>query len=346
MTKNSRIHSISIVIPVYNGEKTLKTVIEELSAYTEISESTKGHVYKITEILLSWDHGRDRSDRVIRELEERYSFVHGVWLTRNYGQHAATLAGMSRTTGDWVVTLDEDGLHNPKFISDMLDTALESQADVVYANPSSEITQSGFREWTSRTAKSIASKFMGSAEANKFQSFRLVLGDTARLLATKSGNNAYLDIALTWIANKVVQCPVVYRAGDERPSTYNLTRLISHFWSMIITSGTKPLRIVSSIGAVVSSVGFVWAIVVIIMRITNLIDAVGWSSLMVVMLMLFGLTLFSIGILAEYIGVVVRSTMGMPTYLIGEDPQKGPLGDVYSEDEQQTNEYDGKRLSE
>lgn len=338
MTGRSRIHSISIVIPVYNGEKTLKTVVEELAAYTEVSTSSQGYQYKISEVLLSWDHGRDRSDLVIRELEEQYPFVHGVWLTRNYGQHAATLAGMSQSTGDWVVTLDEDGLHDPKYISGMLDTALDEQVDVVYAEPSTAIPQSKFREWTSKTAKSIAAKFMGSSDAGKFQSFRLVLGDTARLLATKSGNNAYLDVALTWIANGVAQCPVVFRAGDGRPSTYNLTRLISHFWSMIITSGTKPLRIVSSIGATVSLVGFVWAIVVVIMRAANLIDAVGWSSLMVVMLMLFGLTLFSIGILAEYIGVIVRSTMGMPTYLVGEDPQRGPLGDAHSRDTSNNNE--------
>ena len=71
----------------------------------------------------------------MRELEQEYPFVRSVWLSRNFGQHAATLAGMASSGGDWIVTLDEDGQHDPSYIGAMLDVALDEQASVVYARP-------------------------------------------------------------------------------------------------------------------------------------------------------------------------------------------------------------------
>lgn len=320
-------HTVSAVIPVYGGEHTLPSVVEELAAFHEMQRTKSGTSFRITQILLAFDHGKDRSDAVIRNLERKYPFVHGVWLSRNYGQHPATLAGISQSTGDWVVTMDEDGQHDPHSIGDMIDVALEQQADVVYAAPTNAAPHSFFRNLTSWGAKFVAKHLLGSNDAPKYQSFRLILGNVARILATQAGNGTYLDVALGWVANRIATCPVALRSEGDHQSSYNLSRLLGHFWRMVVTGGTKPLRFVSMIGALTSVIGIIWAIVLVCIQLfSHAITVQGWTSLMVVVLVFSGLILLAIGIMAEYLGIAVRSAMGMPLYTITEDPQKGPLG--------------------
>lgn len=321
------VHSVSVVIPVYGGEHTLAGVVEELAIFHTIHQSQNGNSYRVTEILPVFDHGRDRSDVVIRELERRFPFVQGVWLSRNFGQHPATLAGISVSTGDWVVTMDEDGQHDPHAIGDMLDTALSQQADIVYADPVNAAPHSLFRNITSWGAKFVAKHLLGSTDAPKYQSFRFILGDVARALADHAGNGTYLDVALGWVGNRIATCPVTLRSEGDHQSSYNLVRLLGHFWRMVVTGGTRPLRFVSAIGAITSFAGIIWAIVLFVMQlVSHAITVPGWTSLMVVFLVFSGLILLSIGIVAEYIGISVRADMGMPLYLIAQDPLKGPLG--------------------
>ncbi|KAA8816504.1 glycosyltransferase [Bifidobacterium callitrichos] len=327
-TSNQYVHNVSAVIPVYGGEKTLEKVVTELADFHTVRRSSQGHLYRVSEILPVFDHGRDRSDIVIRELERRYPFVHGVWLSRNYGQHPATLAGISQSTGDWVVTMDEDGQHDPHAIGDMLDVAMREQADIIYAKPTNAAPHSLFRNLTSWGAKFVAKHLLGSNDAPKYQSFRLILGDVARALAVHAGNDTYLDVALGWVGNRIATCPVALRSEGDHQSSYNLIRLLGHFWRMVITGGTRPLRFVSAIGGLTSFAGIVWAIVLFFMQLfSHAIKVPGWTSLMIVFLVFSGLILLSIGIVAEYIGISVRSSMGMPLYLIAKDPKQGPLGE-------------------
>ena len=112
-------------------------MLEELEFAGAISHA-RGTPYRVAEVLLVHDCGPDDSARVMRELEKAHPFARAIWLSRNFGQHAATLAGMASAGGDWIVTLDEDGQHDPAYIGAMLDVALAEQASVVYARPTNE----------------------------------------------------------------------------------------------------------------------------------------------------------------------------------------------------------------
>ncbi|MGH8559389.1 MAG: glycosyltransferase, partial [Methylococcales bacterium] len=127
--------SISLVIPVYCGEKTLPALVEEILPMTSVHTSPGGISFFIGEVLLVHDCGPDRSEETIEFLSSRYSFVRPVWLSRNYGQHAATLAGMASSTGDWVATIDEDGQQDPADIGKLLDAAISGSLQLVYAQP-------------------------------------------------------------------------------------------------------------------------------------------------------------------------------------------------------------------
>jgi hypothetical protein len=182
------------------------------------------------------------------------------------------------------------------------------------------------RNTASRGAKWVFGTLLSAGAVSSFQSYRLVLGELGRSIAAYAGAGVYLDVALGWVAGTVGHCPVVLREEGGRPSGYSLRRLLSHFWRLVLTSGTRGLRVVSGTGVVIGLLGLLMALFVTIARITNTIPVEGWASVIVVVLLGVGAILFSLGMIAEYVGVSVNMAMGKPPYLIVGDPADGPLG--------------------
>lgn len=320
------VHTVTIVVPVYQGTATLATLLAEIELLRNTSVTARGLAFRVDEVLLVDDNGPDRSDRVIRKLAAEFEFVRPVWLSRNYGQHAATLAGMASSASDWIVTMDEDGQHDPAFIADMLDTAIDERASVVYASPTNAPSHGPLRNATSRLAKWTFVRVLASERQPPYHSFRLVLGEIGRSVAAYGGAGIYLDVALGWVSQDFAVCPVTLRDEGDRRSGYSWRRLLSHFWALVLTSGTRPLRVVSLAGISFSLAGFVFAFTILIGRITGRIEVEGWASLSILMLIGFGLVLFSLGLLAEYVGVAARLALGKPPFLVIGDREEGPLG--------------------
>ena len=313
---------------MYGGEKTLAGVVTEIVPLTELGTTAEGNPFRVTEVLLVCDNGTDDSPRVMRELADRYDFVRPIWLSKNFGQHAATLAGMASTGGDWIVTLDEDGQHDPSAIGSLLDTAMREHSAVVYAKPTNPAPHGLLRNSASRGAKWLLTKVFAGSNAPDYQSYRLVLGSIGRGVAAYSGAGVYLDVAMGWVAGRTTTSPVLLRAEGDRASGYSPRRLISHFWRMVLSSGTRGLRLVSVLGVGFGILGLIFAVVVSVGRIAGGINTAGWASTIVVVLLGTGAILFSLGVIAEYIGVNVNMAMGKPPYLITSDPDDGPLGRV------------------
>lgn len=323
----SPVHRVSVVIPVYRGETTLRELVTQILALPTDWSSPDGHRLRIHEVLLVWDRGPDRSDRVIRELAAEHDRIRPVWLTRNFGQHAATLAGMASSGGDWVVTLDEDGQHDVTAVATMLDRAMSQRADVVYASPQLEAHHGFGRQVTSKLAKWSVVLVAGSGDSVRYNSFRLIVGEIARSVAAYAGSGVYLDVALGWVTHDVTVCPVPQSRPTERRSGYTFRSLLSHYWRMVISSGTRALRMVSMTGFLLASIGIVLAVVLATSVAVGFTPEVrGWASTIVIMLLTSGAILFSLGVIAEYVGAVVNMAMGKPLYLIGSDPDSGPLG--------------------
>ena len=330
---NSVAHRVSLVIPVYCGEKTLPILIEDIAPLT-VKQSTPGGIdYVVCEVILVHDCGPDQSDIVLEALGAQYSFVRPVWLSRNYGQHAATMAGMASATGDWVVTIDEDGQQDPADIGSMLDSAVSRSLQLVYAQPINPPPHGWLRNTLSRTAKSIANKLLGSSQVGKFNSFRLVDGEIARTLAAYCGNGVYLDVGLFWITGRIGHCPVRLRNELDRPSGYSYIKLFAHFWNLILTTGTRPLRLITLMGFsslifAIAISGYAlygkffcnfpvqgWTLVC-----NN--PAPGWTSLLIVVSFFSGVTLTSLGVIAEYLAVTMGIVMGKPLYVVGTKPTR------------------------
>lgn len=319
-------HRISIVIPVYQGEHTLAALVKEIALLAVPTLTADGHEFQVIELLLVNDHGPDRSDQVIRELAAAHDFIRPVWLSRNFGQHPATLAGMASSSGDWIVTMDEDGQHDPADIGSFLDVALSQGSQLVYADPVNRPPHNMLRNGSSRLAKWVFLTFLTGNNYGVFQSYRMVLGEIGRSVAAYAGSGVYLDVAMGWVAGPTASCPVRLRNEGDRRSGYSTRLLLSHFWRLALSSGTRGLRMVSGLGALFAAGGIAYAIYLLVVRLTSAETPPGWTSTMVLVLVSTGAILFSLGVIAEYVGVAVNMAMGKPLYLIVGDAKDGPLG--------------------
>jgi undecaprenyl-phosphate 4-deoxy-4-formamido-L-arabinose transferase len=315
-------HTISIVIPVYQGESSLAPLLGEIEPLTHNQRTPGGHAFRVTEVVLVHDCGPDRSDDVMRSLVEKHPFVSLVWLSRNFGQHAATLAGMAATSGDWVATLDEDGQQDPADVAKLLDAGLANRAQVVYGAPDAQAPHSWWRNATSQAAKWVARKLLGRQRLGSFYSFRLIQGEIARGLAAYCGESVYLDVALSWVAGRITESQVTLRPEHGRRSGYTVGRLVMHFWRLLITSGVAPLRLIAALGGTVAVLALLLGIYVVWESITGNVPVQGWSSLILTVAAFGGLILLTLGIIAEYVGITVSSAMGRPLYMTVSDPER------------------------
>jgi len=321
-----RPHRVSIVIPVYQGELTLGALVQEIAPLTVPTLTAAGNQFQVIEVLLVNDRGPDRSDEVIRELAAAHDFIRPVWLSRRFGQHPATMAGMASSSGDWIVTMDEDGQHDPADIGDFLDVALKQGSQLVYADPLNRPPHNMLRNGSSRLAKWVFATFLTGKSDSIFQSYRMVLGEIGRSVAAYAGSGVYLDVAMGWVAGPAAACPVRLRDEGARQSGYSTRALLSHFVHLVLSSGTRALRMVSALGVLFAVGGIGYAIYLLADRLTSSAIPQGWTSTMVVVLLSTGAILFSLGVIAEYLGVAVNMAMGKPLYLIVGDPRDGPLG--------------------
>ncbi|MEM9035807.1 MAG: glycosyltransferase [Actinomycetota bacterium] len=312
--------SVSVVVPVYQGEHVLDELVAELAL---LVDTEPGREWRVVEVVLVWDGAIDDSDLVMRRLERQHPWIRIVWLSRNYGQHAATIAGIASTTSEWVVTMDEDGLHDPASIAQLFRAASQTGSGLVYGVAATGVPHGWYRNLTSRLAKLFVRYASGLEHASSITSFRLLDGPSSRSLVAYAGHDVYLDVALSWALDDAATVPVTYRA-ERRPaaSGYRVRSLLSHFRRLVVTSGTKPLRFISAIGLVMTVLAFIALLGVIAVSIFGEEEPRGWASAMATSLLLGGLILVALGVISEYLSVAIGMASGRPLYMLRHRPPR------------------------
>lgn len=311
---------MSVVIPIYRGEETLPALLEEVEPLTHVQSSPDGREFVVEEVLLVWDRGPGNSDTTIRQAARRYPWVRPLWLSRNFGQHAATLAGMTSSGGDWIVTMDEDGQQDPSFIPQLLDAAHAQKVQLVYGTPSNPPPHSKLRNLASRSVKKMFAGALSNGEFAEFSSFRLVLGEVGRSVAAYTGTGVYLDVALSWVVADTTTYPVVARQEGRDASNYTYGRLFGHFGRLIVSSGTRPLLFVSWLGVLFVLMGAATSVWILYQRLAGDVVIAGWASTFIALMLIGGAVLLSLGIIAQYIGATTDMSLGKPLYVIVRDP--------------------------
>lgn len=301
---------VSIVIPVYNSQNILPLLIKELNKVL----SSLGQMY---EIILVNDGSRDESWRVINELGKTDDRIQAFDLVRNFGQHNALLCGIRQAKYDVIVTLDDD-LQNPPAEIPRLLEKLQVGYDVVYGSPQ-KMRENLWRKFASQLLRLVLSKMMGSENASKVSSFRAFRTRVREAFANYSNPKVFIDVLLTWGANRFSFVPVKHNSRKEGISTYSFRKLINLAVDMITGFSTLPLRAASIIGFLFTLFGFGVFLYVIIQYIINGGSIPGFPFLASVISIFSGATLFSLGIMGEYLASIFIQTMGQPPYIIRKD---------------------------
>ena len=318
MPEASGLLTLSIVVPVYNGESYLADLVSQIAALKKRWEDA-GVDLLVAEAIFVLDAPTDQSRSVLEASRGTHPWLRLVDLSRNFGQHSATVAGILYSSGDWVATLDEDLQHRPHHIETLLKRACTSEADVVYALPDGRVHGGGYRDRFSRLAKRVIALVSGNRFVLSFNSFRLIRGDIARAASSICAQYTYFDVALTWFTQRIVT--VRLAMSDERYirgkiSGYRLSTLLQHARRLILTSDFRILRLTTFLSVTAFASCLLYGSWVLYSRFfaEHPIMVQGWTSLMLVILAFGGVSIFFLGLIAEFLHMSMLQLQGKPTF--------------------------------
>jgi glycosyltransferase involved in cell wall biosynthesis len=300
-------NSLSVVIPVYNAEQNLEKLCAQLlPALDEIADDF--------EVILVDDGSADQSWRVVTELRSKNEHVHGIKLSRNYGQHNALLCGIRAARFEVIITMDDD-LQNPVSEIPKLLRKLDEGFDVVYGSP--KIKQfSFFRNLATRLTKLVLQGIMGAENAKNVSTFRAFRARLRDGFSNYDSPYVSVDVLLTWATSSFTAIEVDHLQRNAGESNYTLKMLASHAIDLMTGFSTVPLRIASVIGFVFTLFGFVvlaWVVGRFLFYDTSV---PGFPFLASIIAIFSGAQLFALGIFGEYLARMHFRTMKKPAYCI------------------------------
>jgi undecaprenyl-phosphate 4-deoxy-4-formamido-L-arabinose transferase len=260
------------------------------------------------------DCSRDRSWQAIQNLAGTYSWIRGISLMRNYGQHNALLCGIRAAQYDTVVTIDDDLQNPPEEIPKLLDTLAQGY-DVVYGYPQKE-THGLIRNVASTITKIVLQKSMGVSTARRVSAFRAFRTSARDAFESYSGPFVSIDVLLTWGASRFAAIPVRHEPRTTGVSNYTLGKLITHAINMMTGFSTLPLRLASIVGFAAATFGLLVMVVVIVRYLMNGGSVPGFPFLACVISIFAGAQLFALGIIGEYLARVHFHVMDKPSYTV------------------------------
>ena len=306
---------VSFVIPCYRSAMTIGNVVKEIQ---DTMNAMDEYCY---EIILVNDCSPDDTFDVIRKLCEENNNICGVNLAKNFGQHAALMAGFCQVTGDILVCLDDDGQTPADEVGKLL-AEIEAGQDVVYASYEHK-KHSSFRNFGSWVNEKMLQFLLGKPKelyvSSYFAARRFIVDEMLRY------ENAYpYVIGLVLRSTKrIVNVPVSHREREIGTSGYTLGKLLALWFNGFTAFSTKPLRIATAIGTVFAGLGFLYALYTIIKKFVNPAVPMGFSSIMSAILIIGGLILLVLGLVGEYIGRMYICMNSAPQYVIRDlVPQK------------------------
>lgn len=301
---------LSFVIPCYRSEQTLADVVAEI-------ESTMTQRPELDyEIILTEDGSPDRVWEVIRRLAETDGRVKAIRLVRNFGQHAALLAGLSAVSGDAAFLLDDDGQAPVDELFKMVDE-LNKGYDVVYGCYP-EVKQSAFRRFGTWLNKVMAEILLDWPKDVQGTSFiicrRLVVDEILRY----DKPFPYVDGLIIRTTRSIGHVTVHQRDRAAGSSGYTLGKLIRLWINGFTAFSVKPLRIASVCGAIFAVLGFLWMLVLVIQRLVSSDVLEGWTTIVAVLLIVGGMLMLMLGLIGEYIGRIYICLNNSPQYVVRE----------------------------
>ena len=299
----------SIILPVHNEEACLAEVIDRIIA----AMSGTGQTF---EIICVDDGSTDKSWNIINKLNQEKSCVKGVKFLRNFGHQAAINAGIKECAGQYISVLDADGQDPPEILPDMFKKCAQGY-DVVYAvrknrkeNIFKRIGYKGFY----RFYKLIV-PFDVPLDSGDFSVFTRNVADFLRSLPER---NQFIRGLRSWYGGKQIDYAYDRQKRTAGRTKYGFKNLIVLAVNASISFSKIPLRWISCLGIIVSTLSFCAGLVIVVLKLTKDIPLLGWTSTIVVIIFFGGLNLFVLGIIGEYIGNIFDEVKNRPNFLIDQ----------------------------
>lgn len=299
---------ISVVIPCYQSEQTIEQVVLEL----EQTLSKRAEVD--WEIILVSDASPDNVYAVIQKLAKQNPKIKGINFSKNFGQHAAILAGFRAAKGEVVVTLDDDGQTPASAIYKLIDK-LDEGYDVVFARYDDK-KHSSFRNWGSHVNLYMMEALIGKPKglvANSYMALqRFLVEEIIRY------QNAFPYIAGLIFRSSIHATDVLvdHKARSQGQSGYTLGKLLKLWLNGFTAFSVQPLRLGIYLGALSAFFGFVYGVYTIIDKLLHPLMPMGYASTMAVLLFMGGLILMILGLIGEYVGRIYICINQSPQYVI------------------------------
>ncbi|WP_028668553.1 glycosyltransferase family 2 protein [Runella zeae] len=295
---------LSIIIPVYNSEQTIGSLVEHVL-------QTLGN--NDLEIVLVNDGSRDQSERVCIELAQRFSNVKFIALRRNFGEFNAVMCGLNHAEGDYAVMIDDDFQNPPSEILKLVQTAQEGNFDVVYSYYTQK-KHSPFRNFGSWLVNRITTWLLEKPSDLYLSSFKLIAKPVVKEIIKYKGPYPYIDGLIFRVTRHIGRVEVSHNQRQEGQSGYTLRKLTSLFMTILFGYSLKPLRILTGVG--LFSIGL--SVVVSLIDIALFVIHSKFfflNSNLIILIFFGGAILTSLGIVGEYIGRIFMVQSGLPQYI-------------------------------
>lgn len=296
----------SVVIPVYNGEKTVKNLFQKLKVFFE--KNTFSY-----EVIFVYDCGKDNSWEVLTEIKEDHpDLVKLIKLSRNYGQHNALICGFEYAEGSFFITMDEDLQHAPEDIIKLIEKQKEGDYDVVYGKYE-ERKHSMFRNVTSRILKKLIEIGIPDIHPD-YSAFRIIKKSVAKATVEMRNSYTFLDGYLSWITMNAASCIVSHNERQGGVSAYTLKKLINHTINIFVTFSDLPIRILNRISMIILLLMGIYGTYIVVRKIILDDFTMGYPALILTLGFGIGFIMLGLSILGEYIYRINLKTTKRPNY--------------------------------
>lgn len=304
-------NKVSIVIGLYNSEKTIQNVIDEI---TLVFSTQKKYTY---EIILVDDYSPDGGYELVKKIAKEDQRIKVLHLSKNVGQTNAVMEGYRYAQGDYIVEMDDDMQMPAAAILDMLHMLEEGNYDVVFARYP-EQKESAFRRFGSKVNNKMTEIMLGKPRDIRINSFFVMRQFVAQEMIKYANNFPYLYGIIFAITKNVANLDVDHRERTNGKSNYTFRKLFGLWLNGFLNFSVQPLRFAVRLGATITIVSFIIAVILIIQRLFGDTQAIGWTSTIVVIIFFSGVQLLGIGLLGEYLGRLYLSASKLPRATVRE----------------------------
>ncbi|MGI6007347.1 MAG: glycosyltransferase family 2 protein [Ruminococcus sp.] len=303
----------SVVVPVYNSEHTLEDL------YTRLRRVFEETLHEEFELILVDDSSRDASFQVMQKLRSRDKRVRIIQMARNFGQHPALLCGFTYVKGDFVITMDDDLQHPPEELPKMIQVMNERpDVDVILAKYEGR-KHNFIRRAGTRLSVWATSKMLGKDPDLEITSFRLMRRFIVDAIVKTSTHLPQIGNLLVQTSNRIINVSVHHDSRAYGKSGYSFRRLVKDLIYDITSHTAFPLLVVRNIGMLGFAVTLFLALYYLIRYILCGSAVPGWTSLMLITLCGFSLTLLSLGVIGMYLMNILNEAKKMPHYVIRQE---------------------------